>query len=101
MAIKSGVFGEISEMKTFTVRDLDRQPNVVLKTCEREGRVRIRARNGQTFTIQPEQPRKPKISFTNWLDEIDRRRRRLFPKPMTRRQAEQLDRLLTSEDRLL
>ena len=88
-------------MKTFTVRDLDRQPNVVLKACEREGRVRIRTRNGRTFTMQPEEPKRPKVTFSEWLDEIDRRRHRLFPKPLTRKQAQELDRLLTSEDRLL
>jgi len=40
-------------------------------------------------------------TFSEWLDEIDRRRKRLFPKPLTRRQAQELDRLLTREDRML
>src|SRR6266498_4058827 len=42
-----------------------------------------------------------KRTFSEWLDEIDQRRKRLFPKPLTRRQARELDRLLTSEDRML
>ena len=42
----------MSDMKTFTVRDLDRQPTKVLKACDVEGAVRIKSRNGRTYTIR-------------------------------------------------
>src|SRR5437879_7837 len=42
-----------------------------------------------------------KRTFSQWPDEIDQRRKRLFAKPLTRRQAQELDRLLTSEDHML
>jgi hypothetical protein len=89
-------------MKTFTVRDLDRKPGEVLDACEREGAVQIRRRDGRTFTIRPSNPSPPKMSFGEWLDEINRRRRRLFPKPaLTRKQAEEFDKWLANEDRVL
>jgi hypothetical protein len=39
----------LSDMKTFTVRELDRQPAVVLDACDKEGVVRIRRRNGRSW----------------------------------------------------
>jgi hypothetical protein len=44
----------MSAMKTFTVRELDREPAAVLDACDREGAVRIRRRNGRTYTLRPE-----------------------------------------------
>jgi len=89
-------------MKTFTVRDLDRKPGAVLDACEREGAVQIRRRDGKTFTIKPNSPPVPKVSFSEWLDEIDRRRHRLFPRAvMTRKQVRQFDKWLANEDRVL
>ena len=40
--------------KSFNVRGLDREPAAVLDACDREGAVRIRRRNGRTFTLRPE-----------------------------------------------
>ena len=92
----------LSDVRTFTVRDLDRKTREVLAACEREGEVKIRRRNGRTFTIKSDDRVQPKMSFAAWLGEIDRRRRALFPKPiMTSKQAREFDKLLASEDRLL
>jgi len=91
----------LSDMKTFTVRDLDRQPGAVLDVCEREGMVQIRRRNGQTYTLKSNGSSRPKTTLRQWLDEIEKRRHRLFPNPVTRKQARELDRLVTSEDRVL
>jgi hypothetical protein len=89
-------------MRTFTVRDLDRKPGEVLDTCEKEGVVQIRRRNGRTYTLKTDGPGKPKMAFSEWLKDIDRRRRRLFPRPiMTAKEASEFDRLLSSEGRLL
>ena len=40
-------------MSTVTVRDLHRHTADVLNTCEREGEVRIRHRDGREFRLQP------------------------------------------------
>ena len=40
-------------MRTFTLRDLDRQPGEILDACEREGAVRIKRRDGRTYTLTP------------------------------------------------
>jgi antitoxin component of MazEF toxin-antitoxin module len=34
--------GRLSDVKTFTMRDLNRKPSVVLDVCDSEGAVRIR-----------------------------------------------------------
>lgn len=40
-------------MRTFTLRDLDRQPGEILDACEREGAVRIKRRDGRAYTLTP------------------------------------------------
>ena len=44
----------LSDVKTFTVRDMDRKPATVLDACDREGVVRIQRRNGRRYTLRPE-----------------------------------------------
>src|SRR5438132_5627485 len=45
---------------------------------------------------------RPKVSFRDWLNELDARRHRLCPRPiMTSEQAKEFDRLLAGEDRLI
>lgn len=39
---------------TFTVRDLNRQPQVVLTAARKLGRVHVQGRSGERFLIQPE-----------------------------------------------
>ncbi len=83
----------MSDMKTFTVRELDRQPGVVLDACDRDGLVRIRRRDGRTYRLEPEQRPKLLASFPDFAT----RRRRIFPKPLTRPQAALLDKLMAGE----
>ena len=83
----------MSDMKTFTVRELDRQPAVVLDACDREGLVRIRRRDGRTYRLEPEHHAKAIAAFPNFAQ----RRSRVFPKALTRQQAEALDKLLAGE----
>ena len=80
-------------MKTFTVRELDRQPAVVLDACERDGLVRIRRRDGRTYLMEPEFRSKPIAAFPDFA----LRRRRVFPKALTRQQAAALDKLVAGE----
>ena len=92
----------LSDMKTFTVRDLDREPGAVLDACEREGAVKIRRRNGRTYTLKPDASARPRMPLRDWLDDLEQRRRKLFPKPvLTRKQAREFDRSLANEDRVL
>jgi len=44
----------MSDMRTFTVRDLDRSPSTVLEASRTDGRARIRERGGQSYIIVPE-----------------------------------------------
>jgi hypothetical protein len=99
--LTSGTNADIlSDMKTFTVRDLDRSPGAVLDACEREGVVQIRRRNGHTYTLKPNQPVPPKMTIKDWLVDLEQRRHLLCPKPLTRKQVREFDRKL-SENRLL
>lgn len=73
----------MSDMKTFTVRELDREPATVLNACDREGAVKIGRRDGRSYTIRPD----------SWSDRIlavpDFRARlaRIFQKRLTSAQA--------------
>ena len=57
----------MSDMKTFTVRQLDRETAKVMEACDTYGAVRIRRRDGRTYTLEAEHK---KISFstlqTSW-----------------------------------
>lgn len=83
----------MSDMKTFTVRELDRQPAVVLDACDREGLVRIRRRDGRTYHLEPEHAAKA----IEVVPDFASRRRRLFPRVLTRQQTAALDKLLAGE----
>jgi hypothetical protein len=96
----------LSDMKTFTVRELDRQPGVVLDACDREGVVRIRRRTGQCYTIRPD-ARKPSKALgearRRWLDDHFAWLERTLPKPqkIADAQLQELNRLIASDGRLL
>lgn len=47
---------------TFTVRDLNRQPQVVLTAARKLGRVHVQGRSGERFLIQPEPEEKAESS---------------------------------------
>ncbi len=87
-------------MKTFTVRDLDRQPAIVLDACDKEGAVRIRRHNGHTYTLRPDEPRSSKASAEarrRWLDEHFAWLERTFPEPISTEQTALVDRLIAGE----
>jgi len=84
----------MSDMKTFTVRDLDRAPAAVLAACDREGEVRIRCRDGRTYRLAPEAEARRAITA---LPDFAARRRKLFPKPLTQEQTRMVDQMLRGE----
>jgi len=80
-------------MKTFTVRELDREPAAVLDACDREGAVQIRRRNGRTYTLRPEAG-PDRITA---LPDFRARIRKIFPKPILATQSRLADKLLAGE----
>ena len=47
--------GQITAIRdTFTLRDMNRQPQAVLNAARRLGRIYIQGRSGERFVIQPE-----------------------------------------------
>ena len=84
----------MSDMKTFTVRDLDRSPSTVLEASKADGRARIRARGGQTYLVIPEAPPEKPM---NGLPDFKKRRQRLFTGVVSAAMTEQLDKAIGGE----
>jgi hypothetical protein len=84
----------MSDMKTFTVRDLDRAPGDVLEACRIDGKVRVRERGGQTYLITPEQSPTRRITS---LPNFAARRAALLAKPLSREFARKFDQALAGE----
>ena len=56
---------------TFTVRDLNRQPQVVLTAARKLGRVVVCSRSGEQFTVQPRPvPRADSATRADFLDRV-------------------------------
>ena len=83
----------LSDMKTFTVRQLDRETAMVLEIANKEGIVRIKSRDGRTYRLQPE----AHSSRITGLPDFHARIKRIFPKPIPRAQARLFDKLLAGE----
>ncbi len=80
-------------MKTFTVRELDRQPKVVLDACDRDGAVQIRRRNGRTYTIRPDAGPDRITSIPDFRARVAK----IFPRPIPAAQSRLVDKLLAGE----
>jgi hypothetical protein len=83
----------MSDMKTFTVRELDRAPAVILDTCDHEGAVRIRRRNGRTYTIRPESGPERIVKLPDFRARLER----IFPKVLPPEQTRRADKLIAGE----
>lgn len=84
----------MSDMKTFTVRELDRAPAVVLDACDRDGEARIRRRDGRIYRLMPAAG--PKRAMTR-LPDFAARRAKVFKKALTAAQARQADEAIRGE----
>ena len=84
----------MSDMKTFTVRDLDRRPSEVLEACDVDGEARIQTRDGRTYLLKPDTS---KLAMIVALPDFEQRRATLFRKPLTKEFAQKFDRALASE----
>lgn len=84
----------MSDMKTFTVRDLDRSPGEVLKASRTDGRVRIRARGGETYLITPEASSQKSIAA---LPDFPARRARIVKGTLSDSFARKFDEAISGE----
>jgi hypothetical protein len=84
---------KMSDMKTSTVRELDRQPAAVLDACDREGAVQIRRRNGRTYTMRADTG----LDRITKVPDIRSRLKALFPKTIPAAQSRLVDGLLAGE----
>jgi len=84
----------MSDMKTFTVRDLDRSPSVVLEASRTDGRARIRERGGRTYIIVPETAPQRLIAA---VPEFAVRRSKLFKGTLSPSSARQFDKAIAGE----
>ncbi|MDB6040843.1 MAG: hypothetical protein JWM99_4684 [Verrucomicrobiales bacterium] len=80
-------------MKTFTVRDLDREPGTVLDECDREGAVKIRRRDGRTYTVRADAG-PDRITA---IPDFRARLAKLFPKAIPVAQSRLVDKLIAGE----
>lgn len=86
-----------SDMKTFTVRQLDRETARVMEACDTYGSVRIRRRDGRTYTLQTD--RNGEFSLSDWLAERLRKSKALFgdQPPLTKKQLREFEQLIRSD----
>ncbi len=83
----------MSDMKTFTVRELDREPGVVLDAADKEGMVCIKRRDGRKYSLTPELSERKVVS----LPDFAARRRTIFKKTIPAAQVAMVDRLIAGE----
>ena len=84
-------------MKTFTVRDLDRRPALVLEACDQEGEVRIRRRNGRQYSLRVADEPPRNVPWRKLVAAHRARLRKIFPEPLTRKQTRLVDQMLAGE----
>lgn len=84
----------LSDMKTFTVRELDREPAAVLDAADREGVVRIKRRDGRAYSVSPLMAASARIIS---LPDFAARRKAIFAKPVPASQVRLADKLIAGE----
>ena len=83
----------MSDMKTFTVRELDREPSVVLDAADKEGVVQIKRRDGRVYSLQPQ----ARTSRVTGLPDFRARIKKIFPRAIPAKQAALVDQMLRGE----
>ncbi len=87
----------MSDMKTFTVRDLDRSPAKVLAAADRDGVARVRSRTGRTYAVRPETTVAPKTDWAAFAQERRAALARLNMPRISRALAAKLDLMIAGE----
>lgn len=80
-------------MKTFTVRQLDREPATVLDAADQEGVVQIKRRDGRIYLVRPETPA---LRPAEWPD-FRARLKKIFQRPIPAAQVAIVDKLIAGE----
>lgn len=84
----------MSDMQTFTVRQLDRETARVMEACDANGAVRIRRRDGRSYTLEADHKKDVVIN----PPDIMARLKRQFPNmKISRKQAALADKLIAGE----
>lgn len=84
----------MSDIKTFTVRELDRETARVMEACDTHGSVRIRRRDGRCYTLEAEHKKDAVIN----PPDIMARLRKQFPGMMiSSKQTKFVDKLIAGE----
>ena len=87
---------------TFTVRDLNRQPQVVLTAARKLGRITIRCRAGGNFVLEPEHQPAARLQsaqdFLEGLEAIHKRFRNAGFVGLSKIDSEKLSRVIAGED---
>lgn len=84
----------MSDMKIFTIRDLDRQPSTVLDAADRDGSVCIKRRDGRTYSVRPEGNASSRMLS---IPDFASRRKAIFQKTIPASQARRVDKLIAGE----
>jgi len=84
----------MSDMKTFTVRELDRQPGVVLNAADKDGVARIQRRDGRAYLVRPLVADSVRMTA---LPDFGSRRKLIFKKALSNAQVRQADKLIAGE----
>ncbi len=89
----------MSDMTTFTARELDRETSRVLDRCDQEGAVQVRRKNGRSYTISANRPVSGDMTLYEWMKERRRKTKELFQgqPPMTKKEAREFDRMIAGE----
>jgi hypothetical protein len=70
---------------------MDRQPGKLLDSCDKEGAVKIRRRNGKSYTLRPDEH--SEIVIPNFSERV----RAIFPEVIPEEITEAVDKLIAGE----
>ena len=76
------------------MRDVDRIPGVVFDESERSGAVKVRRRDGRTYTITADEPPRRVMKLPK---DFRSRIQKICPKRMPQEMAAELDKLIAGE----
>lgn len=84
----------MSDMKTFTVRELDRETSKVMEACDNYGSVRIKRRDGRTYILAADEK---KLVVINPPDIMARLRKQFGNVVLADEQVAFVDKLIAGE----
>lgn len=84
----------MSDMKTFTVSDMDREPAAVLDAADRDGAAHIKRRDGRIYSVQPVMAAAARMTA---LPDFAARRKAIFSRTIPAAQVRLADKLIAGE----